>query len=215
MSMANRYGRQARLSFLLVGELLVGPFTSTVDAQPGGRRNRVELLAGVGNAWAPSCWVDATAMIVCDAYSLEAYEIGVAFWWSAHWGFAWRQEFNPREYSIDPPPSVFNEDPSRQKNMRGHSLTVRYRGFGTGGMEYDFGAGVETVKYDRASFREGANQRSFRSVGNSGLVFELLVGRKLSQRIGVKAGVSHAAFLYEEGLDRWRTKVVGFAVIGF
>ena len=96
----------------------------------------------------------------------------MAFWWSAHWGFAWRQEFNPREYSIDPPPSVFNEDPSRQKNMRGHSLTVRYRGFGTGGMEYDFGAGVETVKYDRASFREGANQRSFRSVGNSGLVFE-------------------------------------------
>ena len=142
MSMANRYGRQTRLSFLLVGELLVGPFTSTVDAQPGGRRNRVELLAGVGNAWAPSCWVDATAMTVCDVYSLEAYEIGVAFWWSAHWGFAWRQEFNPREYSIDPPPSVFNEDPSRRRNTRGYSWTVRRRWF-RDGTEFDLGLGGE------------------------------------------------------------------------
>ncbi len=82
-------------------------------------------------------------------------------------------------------------------------------------MEYDFGAGMSSRKYDRTSFREGTDQRSFRAVENDGLVFELLVGRKLSQHIGVKAGVSHAAFLYEEGLDRWRTKVVGFAVIGF
>ena len=81
-------------------------------------------------------------------------------------------------------------------------------------MEYDFGAGMSSVKYDRAPFREGADQRSFRSVENGGLVFELLVGRKVFRRIRVKGGISQDFFLTDTR-PHWRIKAVGFAVIGF
>ena len=133
--MVDHYCRKTCFTFFLAGGLL----TSTVSAQPG---NRVELLVGAGNAWTPECSVNATAMTVCDVYSLELYEIGATIWWSDYWGVAWRYEFNPREYFPQLPPfTSYGVDPFGRRNTRGHAWTVRRRWF-RDGAEFDLGLGM-------------------------------------------------------------------------
>ena len=210
------FGRrqQARL-ILLAGVLLAGPFTSVVGAQP---RDTVELQVGGAYAWS-----------VCCVYSLATYEAGIALWWSDHWGIAARHGFNPGEHFYDP---LEDEDGSDRvflgpKNPQYTTLTARYRGFGDGGMEYDFGFGTTWGRYDDVWFLKGVNRsrrvnttlfaddilfvddETFRGL----VVFELLVGRKVSRRVGVKVGYSHGLF-GDDSIFR-RSQLVGFAVIGF
>ena len=202
--MANRYGRQARLSFLLVGGLLVGPFTSTVDAQPGDRRDRVELLAGAGKVWEPRCVViESRTLRRCTVLSRETYEVGAALWWSDHWGLVWRYDFAPgTHYFVDPRRSVVSvgdEVLVGARNPQFHTVTVHYRQFGAGGMVYELGFGTMSESV--------STQQS-----HSGPALEVFVGRHVFQRIGFKVGVTQGFFLEGNG---WRTRVGGFAVLGF
>ena len=149
----------------------------------------MELLVGGGDAWAE--W--------CDVCSLATYEIGVAFWGRNQWGISARHEFNPRDF-VDYPLS--GGDVKRVfLNTRISSVTAHRRWFLGEKTEFDIGFGITWGLLIDDEFLIGV------------VPFELLVGRKLSRRVGIKAGYSHGLFIGERIVRR--PKVVGFAVIGF
>lgn len=152
--------------------------------------------------------------------SLPTYELGAAFWLTERWGVAVRRVGAPGDDLRDPAgrfDGALAVD-AGAGNLRYATVTARYRRFLDSGLEVNLGVGVgtnrsmERVEFLIESGRPPLPRR--RTVSQRmGLALELLVGRKLSRRFGVKGGVTHAfgAHLDSAGY----THAVGLGVIGF
>lgn len=145
-----------------------------------------------------------------DLSSLPSVEAGVVLWWSNSWGFSMRRGVTIGEHMA----SYDYGDGTRtgSRNFRHWTPTLRYRRALDSALELNLGVGLTFGAYDHLIWRPGA-ERNPRAdhFSMGGLATEALVGKRITRRMGIKAGLIVYPFLDE----RAAVAPVGFAVVSF
>lgn len=162
-----------RLIGLIVAIVLFAASFATAAAQA---RSRMDLQLG---AWFERLPVDLGVR--------SAVETGVTGWLGDHSGVAVRGFWEPGGYRVWGATSEW--DSLFIGSQRGFDLTYRHRGF-VGDFETDFGIGYGVLTYERTErAQDGALTR--RTLHRADwLAVDFLVGRRLHERFGVKAGLA-------------------------
>ena len=147
-----------------------------------------------------------------DLASLPSVEGSVVLWWSESWGFSLRRSTTVGEHMA----SYDYGDGTRTggRSFRHWTGTLRYRRALDPGLELNVGGGLTIGAYDHLIWHQGprVSQRPESlpfSIG--GLVGEVLVGKRITPRLGIKAGLVVYPFLDE----RKAVVPVGFGVVSF
>ena len=185
---------------VLIAVVAVGTGVLPVCAQPvvAGSKDRVELQFGASVLY-------GTASVPKGA---GAYQIGVALWLREQWGLALRYA---RGFSFTfadsihygPPP--FHYLHGGDGSYSHTSVTARYRVFLYNGVELSLGMGAQVAGVTDTHLRHrgrpeasdlltadrplGAIDELHRETWGPGAVVEMLAGRRLFGRVGVKGGV--------------------------
>ena len=147
-----------------------------------------------------------------DLASLPSVEVGVVLWWSESWGFSLRRSTTIGEHMA----SYDYGDGTRTGgcSFRHWTGTLRYRHALDPGLELNVGGGLTTGAYDHLIWHHGPRvspRPESRSFSIGGLAGEVFVGKRITPRLGIKAGLVVYPFLDE------RTAVVpvAFGVVSF
>ena len=147
-----------------------------------------------------------------DLASLPSVEGGVVLWWSESWGFSLRRSTTVGEHMA----SYDYGDGTRTggRSFRHWTGTLRYRHALDPGLELNVGGGLTIGAYDHLTWHRGPRvsprpESLPYSIG--GLVGEVLVGKRITPRLGIKAGLVVYPFLDE----RKAVVPVAFGVVSF
>ena len=147
-----------------------------------------------------------------DLASLPSVEVGVVLWWSESWGFSLRRSTTVGEHMA----SYDYGDGTRTggRRFRHWTGTLRYRRALDAGLELNVGGGATLGVYDDLTWRHGPRvspRPESRRYNIGGLAGEVLVGKRITPRLGIEAGLVVHPFLAE------RTAVVpvAFGVVSF
>ena len=125
-----------------------------------------------------------------DLAFLPSVEMGVVLWWQESWGFSLRRSTTIGEHMA----SYDYGDGTRTggRNFRHWTGTLRYlRALGST-LELNLGAGLTFGAYDHLTWHPGAARNSpeaWTQGGFGGILGEVLVGKRIAPRWGVKAGL--------------------------
>ena len=125
-----------------------------------------------------------------DLASLPSVEVGVVLWWNESWGFSLRRSRTIGEHMA----SYDYGDGTRTggRDFRHWTGTLRYRRALDSTLELNLGAGLTLGAYEHLTWHPGAAPSSpevWTQGGFGGLLGEVLVGKRIAPRWGVKAGL--------------------------
>ena len=147
-----------------------------------------------------------------DLASLPSVEVGVVLWWSRSWGLSLRRSMTVGEHMA----SYDYGDGTRTggRRFRHWAGTLRYRRDLDGVLELNVGGGLAFGVYDHLTWPGGPQvspRPKSRRYSIGGLAGEVLVGKRITPRLGIEAGLVAYPFLNE------RTAVVpvAFGVVSF
>ena len=147
-----------------------------------------------------------------DLASLPSVEVGVVLWWSGSWGFSLRRSMTVGEHMA----SYDYGDGTRTggRRFRHWAGTLRYRRDLDGGLELNVGGGPTFGGYDHLTWPGGPRvspRPKSRRYSIGGFAAEVFVGKRITPRLGIEAGLVAYPFLDE----RAAVVPVAFGVVSF
>ncbi len=147
-----------------------------------------------------------------DLASLPSVEVGVVLWGSESWGFSLRRSTTVGEHMA----SYDYGDGTRTggRGFRHWTGTLRYRRALAAGLELNVGGGVTIGVYDHLTCHHGPRvspRPESRRYNIGGFAGEVLVGKRITSRLGIEAGLVVHPFLDE----RAAVVPVAFGVVSF
>ena len=147
-----------------------------------------------------------------DLASLPSVEVGVVLWWSESWGLSLRRSATVGEHMA----SYDYGDGTRTggRGFRHWTGTLRYRRALDAGLELNVGGGGTIGVYDHLTWHHGPRvspRPESRRYNIGGLAGEVLVGKQITSRLGIEAGLVVHPFLDE----RAAVVPVAFGVVSF